>query len=148
MTWSYTDPSASAKDAVRFAVGDTDTSDQQLSDEEIASLLVTYPSPLTAAINACARLSAKYARQVTKTVGRLSIAASDRAKAYRELAADLKEQRRANGLTMFAGGRTIAGNQEFNQDTGATQPSFAIGQDDFPDAKSTARPPYPWESDR
>ncbi len=37
MAWTYGgDPSANARDAIRFLIGDTDTNDQLLNDAEIA----------------------------------------------------------------------------------------------------------------
>ena len=37
MAWTYSgDPSSSARDAIRFLVGDTDTNDQLVTNEEIA----------------------------------------------------------------------------------------------------------------
>ena len=43
MTWTYSgNPSSTERDAVRFLVGDTDTNDQLLSNEEI-DYLVTQP---------------------------------------------------------------------------------------------------------
>ena len=37
MTWTYSgDPATNARDSIRFLVGDTDTNDQLVSDEEIA----------------------------------------------------------------------------------------------------------------
>ena len=37
MAWTYDgDPSANARDAIRFLIGDTDTNDQLLADAEVA----------------------------------------------------------------------------------------------------------------
>lgn len=142
MTWSYSNPSASAKDAIRFLIGDTDTTDQQLQDEEITYLIGLYPSPYSAAANACDALANKYSRQVQKSVGRMSIAAGERCKAYRTAAAELRRKRSTEGLSMFIGGRTISGKETFADDSNAVQPSFAIGQDDFPETQTNVYPPY------
>ena len=69
MGWTYGgDPSASAKDAVRFLVGDTDSTDQLLQDGEITYLLSQYNNaPLNAAIRACETIMAKFARMADET---------------------------------------------------------------------------------
>lgn len=63
MTWSY-DPTAleAALNWVRFRIGDTDTNDQQLSDEELNSLLAIFDDKLLAAWAGAKAISAKYAR--------------------------------------------------------------------------------------
>lgn len=142
MTWSYTAPTSGNKDAVRFLIGDTDTTDQQLSDEEITYVLSQYSSLYMAAANCCDALANKFSRQVQKTVGKISLAANQRATAYREAAALLRSKRNAEGLAMFIGGRSLSDKQSFGDNADAVQPSFAIGMDDFPETRSDIYPPY------
>lgn len=47
---------------IRFRIGDTDTTDAQLQDEEIQMLISTNRNRITAAAAAAAAISAKYAR--------------------------------------------------------------------------------------
>lgn len=63
MSWSY-DPSAIEKglNFVRLMVGDTDTSDQQISDEEINAFLTIESDVWCAAAVVAETISAKYAR--------------------------------------------------------------------------------------
>jgi len=85
MSTSLTD-----KDKVRFYIGDTDTNDQLLQDEEINFLLTETSNILLAASHAAKALAAKFSRQADKTVGDLRISLSQKAQTYMALAADLE----------------------------------------------------------
>lgn len=94
MTWSYSgNPGSSDKDAVRFLVGDTDTNDQLLSNEEIDwVILQAGDSQYQAAHDAAYAIASKFSRMATsKSVGDLSLSYADRAKAYFDLANELLE---------------------------------------------------------
>lgn len=47
---------------VRFRIGDTDTTDEQLADTEIQSLISLHPSRVHAAAAAARAIAAKYSR--------------------------------------------------------------------------------------
>jgi len=70
MTWTYggapgTTTSATRRDAVRLLVGDTDTTDQQITDEEIAFGLSQASDDIyNANAPLCRALTAKHARPV------------------------------------------------------------------------------------
>lgn len=98
MTWSYSgNPTSSDLDRVRFLIGDTDTTNQLLANEEINWLLSEANNAVyVAAFNACRSLSMKFAAKsdYSRSVGDLSIstqygAAADR---YAKLAASLQQQ--------------------------------------------------------
>ena len=98
MTWTYGgDPSANAKDEVRWLVGDIDSSNPQIQDEEINYVLTLHADPgadranYTAASVVARAIAAKYAGKADKTVGGLSIKYSDKRDAYIKLAEDLAE---------------------------------------------------------
>lgn len=94
MTWTYSgNPASSEKDAVRFLIGDTDTSDQLLSDAEINYVIVeSGGSRYQAAHDAAYAIAGKFSRMAqSKSVGDLSISYADRARAYFELANELLE---------------------------------------------------------
>lgn len=79
MTWTYSgDPGSSTRDLVRFLIGDTDTTDQLLTNEEIDYLITTFTDGYSAAIGAVNALIAKFARQVdeSKKVADLSLSRS------------------------------------------------------------------------
>ena len=89
MAWTYSgDPGTSTKDSVRFLIGDTDSNDQVVTDEEINwALTVVDGSIYQAAHDLCVSLAAKFARLATsKSVGDLSLSYSDRSSAFYSLA--------------------------------------------------------------
>jgi len=76
MTWSYSgDPGASALDEIRFLIGDTDTSSQLLSNEEIDYLYDAYQDSYSAAVACVVALIGQASRVVeeSKKVGDLSL---------------------------------------------------------------------------
>jgi hypothetical protein len=100
MAWTYSgNPGASDRDLVRFLIGDTDSTDEQLSDAEVDYLLTAWTYPYGAAIAACSNLAATYSRMVdtSKKVGDLSLTKSYGARQaqYAGLAAQLRAQRTA-----------------------------------------------------
>lgn len=96
MTWSYSgNPSASASDKVRFLCGDTDITNQQVSNEEIAFLLTEWNSnAYLSASFACDAISGKYSAKAdgSRSVGDLSISSQygAQAKTFMERAASLR----------------------------------------------------------
>lgn len=78
MTWTYTNtPGSVPRDAVRFLSGDTDTTNQQVSDEEIAWLLTEWNADVylaAAAVCDAAAGKASAKGDQSKSVGDLSIA--------------------------------------------------------------------------
>lgn len=129
MTWSYSgNPASSTKDAVRFLIGDTDTNDQQVSDEEIAYLLgLTSDDPNAAAVRAARALASKYAKYPSaKTVGDLSITYGERAKVFTDLAASLAEQAVLTAPP-YLGGILVAEKEGRAADTSLEQPAFKRG---------------------
>ena len=88
MAWTYTgDPNVSNRDKIRFLIGDTDTNDQLVNDEEIAWALSEAGSIYQAAHDLCTVIGSKFARMATsKSVGDLSLSYADRAEAYHRLA--------------------------------------------------------------
>lgn len=131
MTWTYTDPSTSTRDAVRFLIGDTDTNDQLVTDAEIAFITTEYTDKYLAAAELCEAIAAKLARDVDTTNGDLRVAAQKRFEHYNTLA---KKYRSKGGklATMWAGGRLLSEKETAADDTTITQPSFTRGMHDFP----------------
>lgn len=114
--WTYdpttlgTTTAEERRNSVRFLVGDTDTSDQQTQDEEIAfALSQTGDNVYHAGAFIAEAIAAKFARLVTSEVDRtLRVRYSDMQAQYRALAQDLREQgRRFGGLTISAGGINV-----------------------------------------
>jgi hypothetical protein len=88
VAWTYSgDPSDSEKDAVRFLIGDTDTTDQLLSDEEIQYTITESGSLYQAAHDCAYAIASSFARMATsKSVGDLSLSYSDRASSFYQVA--------------------------------------------------------------
>jgi hypothetical protein len=130
VTWTYSgDPAASSLDETRFLIGDTDTTDQQLANEEINFCLTRAGTATSAAIMACERLISKFTRLVSQSVGSVSVSYSDRAKQYRELVATL---RRGLTPTPYAGGISISDEESVEADTDRDAPLFSVGMHDNP----------------
>jgi hypothetical protein len=125
MTWTYSgDPSANARDAIRFLVGDTDTTDQLITDEEIAWVNTEASGTSTAttalydaAYRCCITIASKLARQADKQIGDLRVSMSQKADGYRKQAQELKSlSMREGGVPIpYAGGITFS-DKEIDQD--------------------------------
>lgn len=138
MTWTYSgDPSSTARDAIRFLVGDTDTTDQLLSDEEIAWVNTEASGSATstdslydAAYRCCLTIASKLAREADKQIGDLSVKMSQRAVAYREQAETLEKLvSREGGVPIpYAGGITISDKEIDEDNSDIYRTWFASGQ--------------------
>lgn len=122
MTWTYNgDPSSNDRDQVRFWLGDTDSTDEQLSDEEIAFLLdINADEPLSAAIDGAQGLMAKYSRETNRAVGDLQVEAQAKVVHY---AALIDRLRIMNNRKRNVGGIFIGNDQK--------QRLFEVGDMDY-----------------
>ncbi len=138
MAWTYGgDPSANARDAIRFLIGDTDTNDQLLNDDEIAwvnNQVSGSDTALTALYSAgyrcCVIIASKFSRLADQSVGDMKVSMSQKAKAYRDQATDILALagREGNVPTPYAGGITRA-DKEIDQDnSGLVRAFFSRGQ--------------------
>jgi len=136
MSWSYSgNPDASPLDKVRFLIQDTDTTDQQLSDQEITAMLNdSGNNAYVAAISCVQALIAKYTRRADKNVGDLHISYSQIAKGYKDLLSQIRQQATIYGglCTPYAGGISIADKQIDQINPDLVQPSFSKGMNDNP----------------
>lgn len=138
MSWTYGgDPAANARDAIRFLIGDTDTTDQLLSDEEIAWVNTEASGTSTgttalydAASRCCLTIASKLAREADKSIGDLSVSMSQRATAYREQASALKAlSGREGGVPIpYAGGITISDKDIDEENSDIFRSWFSSGQ--------------------
>ena len=93
MAFSYSgNPADSDKDAVRFLIGDTDSNDPLVTDEEIAWQLGQRGKVYLAASSCCVAIAAKFSRKADRSVGNLQASFSQQAEAYRQMARDLEAQ--------------------------------------------------------
>jgi len=136
MTWTYTgtpgqDSAAERRDAARLLVGDTNTNDQQVSDEEIAFYLSEASNnTYRAAAIAAQGLAAKYARSVDTAFEGVRSSYSQRATHYKQMALQLEAKAvSAGGLGMpSAGGISISEIERVDNDTDRVKPVFKQGQ--------------------
>jgi hypothetical protein len=128
VTWTYSDPAGDRKDEVRLLVGDTDTTDQMVSDEEIDYVLTQYvpddgrPAWLAGA-HTCDIIAAKFGRQMQQSIGSLSRQAQMKFDHYRTLATDLRMLWATGGLgnagmipaepVLGGGGKTYLGTNPY-----------------------------------
>ena len=112
MSWSYSTALATAKDQVRLLLGDTDTTDQQLQDEEIAFFVTQRGDVYMSAVLCAESLAAKYSRLTDVTSGdQQKEQRSQKAAAYLALAQRLRAEARSRGVTPYAGGLSIGDKQ-------------------------------------
>jgi len=125
MSWTYSgNPGSSSLDEVRFAIGDTDSTDPLLSDEEINFLLARYTSPPHASFYACKRISALFARLADKQQGDSAIKSSQKSKRYAEMAGELKEDFALSDIIPYSGGISESDMEAVQADSDAVQPAF------------------------
>lgn len=130
MTWSYTDPSASQKDEVRWLVGDTNQAAQIVSDEEVLYALAKSASVFHAAAQVARAIAAKFARNVQTSVSSLSFANQQKHQQYIDLAKEL-ESRAAHYVGPLFKGTKVSDREEYRGDSDAVQPIFEHGMHDY-----------------
>lgn len=134
MAWSYdetdlgTTTASGRLNSVRLLLGDTDTNDQQVQNEEITFGLAQTNDNIYFAAAWCARtVAAKYSRQVnTQLDGALSADYTDLAKQYTSLAESLEYQGKKAGAVVGvkAGGISKARVDVVRANTDRIVPSF------------------------
>ena len=150
MSWSY-DPTnldntttSGRLNTIRLLVGDTDTVDQQVQNEEIIFGLSENGNNIYLSASWVARtISSKYSRQVTTQLdGALSANYSDLAKQYQTLADQLEYQGKTNGASVgiLAGGITKTQVEGVRANTNRIEGSFR--RDRFKNPPSYQTPEY------
>tara|TARA_R100001143_G_scaffold57840_1_gene55326 strand:- start:298 stop:693 length:396 start_codon:yes stop_codon:yes gene_type:complete len=126
MTWTYNPASIGTDLAkVRLLIGDTDTNDQQMTDEEIQFFIDGEETIYMAAYRCALSLVAKFARMVDKEMGDLKLLAAQRHRHYLQLAETLK-QKNVPGLPS-AGGIYQSEKDTLNDNTDMVKPFFKRG---------------------
>jgi len=136
MTWTYdpadldTETPSGQLNTVRLLIGDTDSTDEQLQDEEVAfSLSLNESNVYNSAIWCCTTISSKYARRVTTEIdSTLKSDYSDLAKHYSDLSVQIgRTQKKLSGNSLgakFVG--TLKADLVIGDDR--VQPEFRKGQ--------------------
>lgn len=141
MTWTYNNASLDTSQAVgrlnsvRLLVGDTDSIDQQIQDEEIYFALSQATDNIyNAASFVCNLLAAKYSRLVTTSAEQgVSTNYSDLVSHYNTLSSQIDVLSRKNNgksLGIYVGGVSITSVDSVNSDTDRVQPEFTIDKFD------------------
>jgi len=126
-------------------VGDTDTTDQLVTDEEIAWALDENSNVYFAAAIIAESISAKFARHADKDIGDLAIKYSQRSTAYAAIAARLRIRAAATGISaVYAGGISVNDKATNEDDTDRVKPTFRRGIHDQPGAPDVTDP---WNDD-
>ena len=139
MAWSYnvadlnTTTSSGRLNTVRLLVGDTDTTDQLVQNEEVAFALAQVNDNVYYAGSwVCKAIAAKFSRMVTTTLdGALSSNYSDRAKQYQQLSIQIEAQgRKTSGksLGVFGGGISVVAVEVVRENPDRIKPAFTIDQ--------------------
>jgi len=137
MTWTYGgDPSDNDRDEVRFLVGDVDTADQQITDEEIAYAVANEANNLYAAARIALTLASKFARKANLQVGDLRKSFRDLQANYLDLAQRLRIEGAKSGTVAYAGGISISDKDAVREDSDRVQPRFSRGQFEQPGIKT------------
>ena len=139
MAWSYDEGNLNTTDALgrlnatRLLIGDTDTNDEQVQDEEVAFALAQANNNVyLAGAWLCRGIAAKYSRSVDQEIsGALKESSSQLQSQYLELADTLEKQARkfGGGIGVAAGGITVSTVDGVRENTNRVQPSFY--QDQF-----------------
>jgi hypothetical protein len=150
MAWSYdptdlnTTTAAGRLNVVRLLVGDTNTEDQQVENEEVTFSLAENGDNVYYSGAWIARaIGSKYSRKVnTELSGALKADYSDLAKQYKALADTLEYQGKTSGASIgvLAGGITKSGIEAVRANTNRIEGSFR--RDRFKNPPSYQTPEY------
>ena len=150
MAWSYdptdlnTTTASGRLNTVRLLVGDTDTTDQQVQNEEVTfSLTESNDNVYYAGAWSARAIASKYSRKVnTELSGALKADYSDLATHYYSLADNLEYQGKTSGASVgvLAGGITKSKVEAVRQNTNRIEGSFR--RDRFKNPPSYQTPEY------
>lgn len=136
MTFEYEGPSASAKDAVRFLLGDTNSAAPMVTDEEInwmiSKWMPVYNTVEYVAAAIAETLASRYVREANYSADGVSVSLANLGNQFRELAASLRQQHK----NLLAGGQPdVGGISPGEQTDPEIAPfDFGTGMHDNPEA--------------
>jgi len=130
MTWSYAAPGVSSKDTVRFLVQDTLEDEPLIQDEEIEWMLTQFADVRQAAAQVAENIARLFARQANTRTPELSVDFAERAKQYRVLASQLKQDSAALGAIPYAGGISFSDKLAQEAVTDRVAPAFVTALHD------------------
>jgi hypothetical protein len=145
LTWTYSgDPTTTSKDEVRFLVGDTDTEDPLVSDEEIQYTISTwypvYGTYFYVASVVAESIAGKLARETSYSADGVSIDLGSLQQKFSERAAQLRQ---AHHSLLVGGTPDVGGISPYEQLDYLTKPlDFGTGMHDNPEAGQQAYGEY------
>lgn len=116
---------------VRLYIGDTDSTDALMQDEEIQVFLDQYDNLYRAAAFCARTISAKFARKADTKIESVSVSYSQKAKQYSDLAARLDSQANTSNDSTSgpsATGIKVSETENADKETDRLKPSFSRGQ--------------------
>ena len=138
MAWSYSgDPDSSALDSIRFLIGDTDTNDQLLANEEISWVnsqvsgsTTSTDSIYTVAYRCMIAIASKFSRLADQAVGDMRVSMAQKSRGAREQAKELLRLAESEGgtPTPYSGGITISDKELDLDNSDLVKPFFQSGQ--------------------
>ncbi len=132
MSWSYDTTLTADLDKVRFYIGDTNSDEPLLSNEEIEFLVSSEGSARAAAIAGAEMIASKFARFADSAVGDLSISYSQRHAQYLAVAARLRRSLTLS-VAPLVGGISNSRKETVEDDTDRVEPAFTVGMLSHPD---------------
>lgn len=79
------------KDRMRFEIGDTNTANAAISDEEIEAILAAYPNWATAKLKIVESIYRRFSYEVSVSVGGMSLQLQQRAEHWKKMYDELRK---------------------------------------------------------
>lgn len=135
MSWTYSgDPKSSKKDEVRFLIGDTDSSEQLATDEEIQYTLDTNGNDMWVAGSYIAdAIAFRFSRMAdSEEIGPIKINYTKRVEFFTAKAKNLAAKvYQFAQISPYAGGIDVADVLATDNDTSLVSPNFTLGMNDI-----------------
>jgi len=128
-TWDATAIETSDLQGVRSRIGDTNTNDQQMSDEEINALVTAKGSVVAAAIECCKRILAKEKGEIDRNVAGTNAPRSQKHQHLRDVMKDLRHEL-LSGVTPKLTGHSTAEKDALAAESDYPQANVRRGQFD------------------
>lgn len=130
MTFTFSNTSITTDLAkVRHLIGDTDSTDPLLTDEQITFELVEDSNIYFAAANCCDRICAGLARKIDRNGTGFSATRSQKFQHYKDLS-EILRSRAGLQCDAYWSNLSLDNADSIRQDSNYIQPSFGVGQDD------------------
>lgn len=135
MTWSYSgNPASSSLNAVRFLVGDTDSADPIVTDEEINFAIGINSDVYAASVIVIKAIIAKYSRDVDSQIESVRVSSSQRVSHFTNLLNSYESVvQDSEGLgTPVVSGVSVSDMEDVDNDDDIPKPAFEKDQFTFP----------------